>query len=394
MATLHVGRTAAPVTPGRLPFRRPPLPILDAYILREMVGPFVFALAAYLLFWFINIFFLAADYIINSHAPIFLVLRFLVFRIPQSTPLAFPFASLFATLLAFGRFAQDNELTALRTSGISFWRICVTPLLCGVGVFALSYYINEQIAPVTTDLSTRAFYQMVYHTDQLPIDAGFFRKDDSTGNVFYVGQVSQDNKTLQDVMIFQNSTTTPFKSVVNAATAQVKGTVLELVNARITYFKPTGEVNGQTVVQKELYVGLPLGETIAQFTQSSQSDPYAITSDQLKVQIHAMESTGQGGQALDILKITLAQRLAFPFASFIAVVLALPLATQVGRRGKNLGMAFGIALSVLLLFIYYIIMSAFLALGRSGALNPYIAAWAPNVIMGAAGAFMFRRIER
>lgn len=359
-----------------------------------MVGPFVFALAAYLLFWFINIFFLAADYIINSHAPIFLVLRFLVFRIPQSTPLAFPFASLFATLLAFGRFAQDNELTALRTSGVSFWRICITPLLCGVSVFALSYYINEQVAPVTTDLSTRAFYQMVYHTDQLPIDAGFFRKDDATGNVFYVGNVSNDKKTMQNVMIFENSTSTPYKTVVNAATAAVHGTILQLQHARITHFKPSGEVNGQAVIQDELDVGLPLGETIEQFTQSTQNDPYAITSKQLRAQIAAMESTGQGGQTLDTLKITLAQRLAFPFASFIAVVLALPLATQVGRRGKNLGIAFGIALSVLLLFVYYIIMSAFLALGKSGALNPYLAAWAPNAIMATAGAFMFRRIER
>ena len=372
----------------------PSLPILDAYILRELVWPFVFALAAYLLFWFINIFFLAADYIINSHAPIFLVLRFLVFRIPQSTPLAFPFASLFATLLAFGRFAQDNELTALRTSGVSFWRICVTPLLCGAGVFALSYGINEQIAPVTTDLSTRAFYQMVYHTDQLPIDAGFFRKDDTTGNVFYVGNVSSDNKQMQNVMIFENSTTTPYKTVVNAPTAEVHGTILKLVHARITHFKASGEVNGQAVIQDELDVGLPLGETIEEFTKSSQNDPYAITSTELKTRINAMQATGQGGETLSTLEITLAQRLAFPFASFIAVVLALPLATQVGRRGKNLGMAFGIALSVLLLFVYYIIMSAFLALGKSGAMNPYVAAWAPNAIMATAGALMFRRIER
>jgi lipopolysaccharide export system permease protein len=392
VATLRLGH-AAPLASGRpkLPIR---LPILDVYILRELVGPFTFALAAYLLFWFINIFFLAADYIINSHAPIFLVLRFLVFRIPQSTPLAFPFASLFATLLAFGRFAQDNELTALRTSGVSFLRICLTPVLCGVGAFSLSYFINEQVAPVTTELSTRAFYQMVYHTDQLPIDAGFFRKDDATGNVFYVGNVATDHKTMQDVMIFENSTTTPFKTVVNAPTAEVHGTVLKLLKARITHFKATGEVNGQAVIQNELEVGLPLGETIEQFTQSAQSDPYATTSTQLKAQIGAMESTGQGGQALDLLKITLAQRLAFPFASFIAVVLALPLATQIGRRGKNLGMAFGIALSVLLLFIYYIMMSAFLALGKSGAMNPYLAAWAPNVIMSTAAAIMFRRVER
>ncbi|MBV8656111.1 MAG: hypothetical protein JO160_08695, partial [Candidatus Eremiobacteraeota bacterium] len=66
----------------------PRLPILDAYLLREMVGPFLFAFSAFLLFWALNIFFLAADYIINQHAPFFLVLRFVVFRVPQAIPMA------------------------------------------------------------------------------------------------------------------------------------------------------------------------------------------------------------------------------------------------------------------------------------------------------------------
>src|SRR5262249_37311960 len=62
------------------------LPILDGYMLREMLGPFMFAFGAFLLFWALNIFFLAADYIINQHAPFFLVLRFVIFRIPQAIP--------------------------------------------------------------------------------------------------------------------------------------------------------------------------------------------------------------------------------------------------------------------------------------------------------------------
>jgi lipopolysaccharide export system permease protein len=381
---------AATLAPARLTSR---MPILDAYILRELIPPFAFAFSAYLLFWFVNIFFLAADYIINAHAPIFLVLRFLLFRVPQSTPLAFPFACLFASLLAFGRLAGDNELNAMRTSGVRFTRICLTPLCCGIVVFLLSYYVNEKLAPITTDLSTRAFYQIVYHTQELPIVPGFFRKDDATGNVFYVGNISDDKKTLTDVMIFQNATTSPFKTVVNAQTGSVVGSVLHLVNARVTQFKASGEVNGDAT-QKTVDVGLPLGETIDQFVNSTTNDPYAVNSKQLKSQINAMQATGQGGSALDVLKITLAQRLAFPFASFIAVVLALPLAAQIGKKGKNLGMALGIALSILLFFVYYLMMSAFSALGKNEAMNPYLAAWAPNIIMGAAGALMFRRVER
>ncbi len=389
MATVPSIR-AAPFAP--LP-RLPRLPLLDAYILRELVAPFAFAFGTYLLFWFVNIFFVAADYIINAHAPVFLVLRFLFFRVPQSTPFAFPFACLFASLLGFGRLAQDNELTALRTSGVSFLRICRTPLLFGLAMFGLSYYVNETLSPRSIELSTRTFYQIVYHTAELPVVPQFFRKDDTTGNVFYVGNVESDKRTMDDVMIFQNATNSPFRTVINAERAVVQGQALHLLDARVTQFKASGEVNASNV-SPELDVGLPLGETVDQFVNTTTSDPNIADSKQLKGQIAAMQATGEGGQALDTLKLSLAQKIAFPFAAFISVLIALPVASALGKRGANLGKGLGVALSILLLFVYYLLMSAFTALGRNAAFNPYLAAWMPNIIMGTAGAVLFWRVER
>jgi lipopolysaccharide export system permease protein len=384
VATVPGVRTA-PLVPLQLSWR---LPILDAYIVRELVGPFAFSLGAFLLFWFINIFFLAADYIINAHASFFLLLRFLLFRVPQSTPYAFPFACLFATLLAFGRLSADNEITALRTSGIPFLRICLTPLVLGTGIFLFSYLINDTIVPKSVELSTRTFYQIIYQTDELPIVPQFFRKDDATGTVYYVGDIEPDHRTLRDVMIFENATTSPFRRVINADKAIVTGQTLRLIDARVTDFKATGEWNGGTV-NHDVDIGLPIGESLDQFLNTAQNDAYTMNSKQLRGQINAMQSTGQGGQGLDVLKMTLAQKFSFPCASLIAVIIALPLAARFGKKGRTLG----IALSIVLFFIYYIIMSAFAALGKNEALNPYLAAWLPNIIMGAAGAVLFRRIE-
>ncbi len=124
---------------------------------------------------------LAADYIVNKGAPVFLVLRFLVFRVPQATPLAFPFACLFGTLLGFGRLAADNEINAMRTSGISFFRIIRLPLLAGASVAIVSFLVNEHIAPIATELSTRSFYQILYHSQTLPVEPNIFRSDPTHG---------------------------------------------------------------------------------------------------------------------------------------------------------------------------------------------------------------------
>jgi lipopolysaccharide export system permease protein len=365
------------------------LPILDGYLLREMMGPFMFALGAFLLFWALNIFFLAADYIINQHAPFFLVLRFVIFRIPQATPMAFPFASLFAALLAMGRLMGDNEVTAMRTAGIPVMRIALSPLLFGTLMFASAYGINEWIAPRSVDLSTRTFYQIIYHTDALPVEPQFFRKDPDTGNTFYVTQVAPDNKTMLDVQIFKPAKYGMWNETLQSKTATVAGSTLVLHDVVDTRYNNDGFLTNQQKV-KSVSIGLPLGETASQFVSQVNNDPWTMSSKTLRTQVNMLQSQGIGGTAMGNLQINLADKLAWPFSCIIGVIVALPLALRFGRRGRTLG----IALSIIAFFVYYLMVSAASAFGRNGALNPYFAAWLPNIVMGTAGAVLLLLEER
>jgi lipopolysaccharide export system permease protein len=361
---------------------------MDTYILHELISPFLFSLGAFLLFCFIQIFFTAADYLVNAHAPFFLVLRYLFLAVPQFTPYAFPFACLFATLMGFGRLVADNELTVLRTSGISFYRICRLPLILGLAAFALTYWINDSVAPKAVELSTRTLYQITFRTAELPIAPQFFRKDDTTGRVFYVGNVERDHHTMDDVMIFEPAVYSPFRQVTTAEHAIIEGQTLALQGARVVRFKPNGAVD-EYHSASDIEVGLPAGDTANSILTSSPTDNSTQTSAELAQQIKAMENNGQGGSALDVARMSLAQRLSFPCASLISVLLALPLAVRFGRKGR----ALGIALSIMMLFAYYLLMSAFAALGKNEAMNPYLAAWLPNLIMAASAAPLFWQVE-
>ncbi len=390
MASIPARRNVAfaPISPlGRL------LPILDQYILNEMWPPLVYGFGAFLLFWFINIFFVAADYIINKGAPFFLVMRFLLFRVPQATPLAFPFACLFGTLIAFGRLVADNEMTALRTSGVPFWRIARTPLIMGIAIFGLSYAIDEKLVPVTTDLSTRTFYQIVYKTTTLPIDPQIFRQDPMTGRTFYVGHVAvdaaTDKKTMNDVMIFERGRTSNFIKTTTAQKAYIEGSTLKLLDTRITTYGPTGNVAG-VVVGQDVSIGLPLGEMQNEFLSSSSQDPYTMDSKTLSKDIKVREQTGFGGPDLVLRKITLAQKLAYPFAAMISIIIALPLAVKFGKKGRALGMT----LSGLMLFVYYALSATTAALAKNNVLDPYVAAWTPNIVLAIAGGILIFQEDR
>ena len=358
------------------------LPILDAYILREFIGPFTFGLGAVYVFWFANIFVLAADYLINKGAPPFLILRFLIARMPQATPMAFPFACLFGTLLAFGRLTADNEITALRTSGVAFLRICRLPIVLGVAMFSVA--VNERIAPAAVDISTRTFYQIVYHTQTLPLEPHIFRNDPTTGKTFYIDSISPDGKSMTGVMIFGSTRNSTFLDVTAAKSARIEDGRLILKDAVQTRILPNGNVQTVAIAARDVEVPLPLGDTGEKFLSQSYNDPYAMDSERLRQQIQFRKLTGSGGADLANLEITLAQKYALPFASFIAVLIALPLAVRFGKKGRTLG----IALSVVVLFIYYILGAVGAAFGKNGVLQPWIAVWLPNAIVAAAAGLL------
>jgi lipopolysaccharide export system permease protein len=239
------------------------------------------------------------------------------------------------------------------------------------------------------DLSTRTFYQIIYHTDSLPVESQFFRKDPDTGNVFYVTQVAPDNRTMEGVEIFKPGHGGPWVETLQAKTANVDGTQLDLHDVVDTRYNAEGFMSSQQHVDT-IAIGLPLAETAAQFMSSLNSDPCTMSSKALSTQVKAMQAQGLGGSALGSLQINLANRLAWPFACVIGVVIALPLAIRFGSRGRTLG----ITLAVVAFFIYFILMSIASAFGRNGQIDPVLAAWVPNVIMGVTGIVLLWREDR
>lgn len=375
MASMTGARTA----PSGL-LRQLRMPILDSYVLGEILGPFVFAFIAFFLFWGFNIFFLAAKYILVGNAPFFLVMRFVLFRVPQSIPMAFPFATIFATLLGVGRLMADNEINAIRTSGVSLWRLAITPIAFGVLVFFSTWAMNEFVAPKSVDLSTRTFYQIIYHTASLPIEPQMFRKDPDTGNEFFVSQVLPDGKTMAGVQIFKPGRNGYWNQTIQAKTAHVEGATLVLTGAILTYYNADGYMTSQTTTP-EFRIGLPLGESAAQFLSTANSDAYTMNSKQLSAQVNALRAQGVGGEALGNLELNLADKFAFPFSAVISVLIALPMAIRFGKKGRAMGMA----MAIVAFFVYYVMTEAAAAFGSTGRMNPYLAAWLPNLLFGSAG---------
>ncbi len=121
--------------------------ILARYLIREHVGPFFFGGAIIALIFLLNLVFRELSRILSKGLPFAVVVEFFALNMAWILALAIPMAVLTATLMAFGRLSADNEITAMKATGISLYRI-ITPLLAASTVLAaLLVWFNNDILP-------------------------------------------------------------------------------------------------------------------------------------------------------------------------------------------------------------------------------------------------------
>jgi LPS export ABC transporter permease LptF len=356
------------------------LSILDRYLLREMGPPFGFALAAFTLFLIINSFFVAADYIINKGVPFALVLRYIVLQLPAFMYLILPFAAMFSVLLGFARLAGDNEVTALRTSGVSLSRIALPCYAAGALLCVAAFGINESLAPRAYHKALESFRQIAYHATQPVIPADQFVKPDWQ-HVIYIGSIDSATGVMHNVQIF---TLRPgyYPDTFSAASGQQVGGKIVLYDGVLTHY----EKNAKDVTQQHFRTAeFTLGDTSLLYQGAASA--FEMNSAQLRRELATLRGNGQDTRDD---QIKLQEKYAMPVACLVGIFIALPLAVRFGKRGRGVAAM----LAVVVLFVYYLIMAAAAALGKNGALPVIAAAWVPNAVMLAVGVALLMKEEQ
>ena len=121
--------------------------IISKYILREHVGPFLFALAALTSLMILNFISRQFGELVGKGLPASVIAEFFALSIPFTIALTLPMSVLVAVLYAFSRLAAENEVTALKASGVSPWRLVTPALVWGFIMSLLLLAFNDQVLP-------------------------------------------------------------------------------------------------------------------------------------------------------------------------------------------------------------------------------------------------------
>jgi lipopolysaccharide export system permease protein len=343
--------------------------------------------------------------LVNRQATIGLVAEAIGLLIPYVWAFALPMGMLTATLLIFGRFSADQELTAVRASGISLLTLITPILLLSLAMCAVSAAVNMEIAPRCRVAYKGLVDSLKFQLTNLQLPEGRFIKD-FDGYIFYVGKNRRGE--LQDVIVFVLKDQTNKLTSIQARTGKVElDSAAKMVFVHLFDAKSISETGGTGSGDVTLPLPLPatrqstipvsdmtfaqLCEELATLETRIGLRSAAVTNlNSKQMQARKKELIRRRDDLASPVRFQINKQLAFSFASFGFTLVGIPLGIRMHRRETNIG----IALALLLVALYYSFTLAAQAVEMRPEYAPHLIVWLPNFIFQAVGAVLLWRANR
>jgi lipopolysaccharide export system permease protein len=184
-------------------------------LIRRHVGPFVFCLTTILFLLVMQFLILYLDKIVGKGLETGVILELILTQVPAMLVLAVPMSVLVATLIAYGRFAEQNELTAVKAAGVSPWKLIQPVFAIAVGLSVIMAWFGNWVLPEANFRSKSLFIDIRMAKPGFDLKANTFY-DGMSGYTFLVRRLSAESDTLHDVTLFQDPTENREEAVISA----------------------------------------------------------------------------------------------------------------------------------------------------------------------------------
>ena len=373
-------RGGAPVLVIRLPRVRLPMPgLLDRYISRmyvKIVGLSFFALLG---LFHISTFLDRSDKIFKGQATTAEVGRLLVYMTPQFMFFVIPMAALLSVLVTFGLLSRNSELTVMKACGISLYRASLSVVVLSL-MFSMMIFQLEQRLLASSNRKAEIIDAKIRGRTPRVFDAvnrqWILGRE---GAIYHYSYFNPEAKELAALRIYQPASDAWRLRTETAAVRATHKVGWVGHQVRIGDFSsPT--VRWQTFAERPLLLEPP------EYFETEQPVAEMMSIGQLRRYVNELSASGLN---VAHLAVELQHKMAFPFVTLVMTLLAIPFGVSTGKRGA----LYAVGLGIVLALSYWIITSLFVALGKSGLLTPWLAAWSPNIIVLGASGFMFLTVK-
>ena len=363
--------------------------LLDDYVMREYATNFVIVLGSFSTLFLIFTFFELIGPIFKNRTPLITVGEYLINLIPYILYNVTPLCALVAVLVTFGALQRTSELTAMKSSGISLYRI-VTPILVltiliSAGLFAFDeLYLpsanrrQEALLSVIKNKPAQTFLR----PDRQWI-SGQTNKAGAPARIFYYQYFNAEKDTFANITVFEFAPNTfALQRRIFASSARWEPRLNDWVfdsGWQRTF-------SGDTIASYQPF-------TVATFPEIKEQPGYFKKEDLPSQEMsynelsHYIADLRQSGFDTQRLSVQLNKKIAYPLITLVMAILAIPFALSMGKKGSLAGIATAIGLAI----AYWVIALIFESFGNVNHLPAVLAAWTPDLLFGITGAYLLLR---
>ncbi len=359
------------------------LTLLDRLLVTEVGSSFAFGLGLFTALLVMNHLFYLARLVIGQGVAVHLALVLMGYKIPYFIAFSAPMGVLLATVLGVGRLSDHNEIAALRVAGVSLYRIARPVVIAGALAAVGTAVFQEGIVSLSDAQYRRVWGDVISRGPELrPVENVFFQAPTPEGNALYSAhRYDPRTRTLEGVTVVYLSKGTPVE-IVEARDARYTRGVEWTFHQGHVYLFSQGTIVATQFATLDVTVPRSPGEFTLPPRLPSDMNLRELARQIASLRREAADTRAYVGE--------LNARLATAASTMVFALIAFPLSLRPHRSGPSVGLG----LSILVLVGYYLVAIPAQLASDGRLLSPVLAAWLPDLLVGAAGAALLVRAAR
>jgi len=355
------------------------------YLIKELLPAFLLGLIGFTFILLTGRILQLTELFVNKGVPLGYILRLLYFLLPSFLVLTIPMATLLSVLLAFNRLSSDNEITALKASGVSLYQMIPPVLVFACATYTATTFLSLYSVPWANEGSRALLYEVASSKASAGIREKMFN-DDFEGLVLYVEEIQP--RTLRWEKVFISDSRNPAQVLtIIAREGEVlsdPGTLaITLRLKRGAIHKLGKEPDAYEKIDFSTYdLRLHL-KTGLKEKRTEEKHPADMTLAELGRSIQALRAKGSHAK---IQWVKVHEKFSIPFACLVFGLIGIPLGLQsrVARSGKFQGFAWAIGV----LLVYYLLTNAGTSLAERGVVLLEAGMWSANAVFITLGIYL------
>lgn len=373
--------------PRLYPQSTPMFKIIDRYILKEIAYPFFLILFVLTFVLLMGKIIQLMDLMVNKGVSFLDISKLFLLLTPSFLILTIPISLLISILIGLGRLSGDNELTILKASGLSLYKLLGPVAVASLMAFIVAAVTSLFLVPQSKYATKNLLFNVAKKKASVGIKEKVFN-DDFKGILLYAESIPVHGDYMNGVLISDTRIGKEPSTIIAQKAFLISDPSLMTLTLRLengsTHTVDRSRKNYRKMDFSSYDVNLDIESSIAEARKASTKDSTEMTIWELSRQL---KTAGLEDAIVREMAIEFYKTITTPLSCIVFGILGIPLGIRAHRSVRSRGFTLGLVI----VFIYYIMRLGGEALVETGRLSPVIGTWFPNIIFCIVGFYLLIR---